>query len=249
MVPFSVLDLSNIVQGGTAGEALHRSRELARHVEQLGYKRFWLAEHHNMTGIASAATAVVIGHVAAGTTTIRVGSGGIMLPNHAPLVIAEQFGTLATLFPGFAEKTKGIVPAGATRLDQENMRRQQDALWLAEWFKQRPEVDRVLHPALPDCPGHDIWRRDFTGASSIFSIVMKQSSDAAVSAMLDGYRHFGIGFSYGGFESLVLPSNPSGVRTATTWAGPLIRFHAGLEDADDLIADLEAGLERFNAAL
>lgn len=123
------------------------------------------------------------------------------------------------------------------------------ALRLAEWLKQRPEVERVLHPALPDCPGHDIWRRDFTGASSIFSIVMKQSSDAAVSAMLDGYRHFGIGFSYGGFESLVLPSNPSGARTATTWAGPLIRFHAGLEDADDLIADLEAGLERFNAVL
>lgn len=123
------------------------------------------------------------------------------------------------------------------------------ALRLATWLKGRPEVDRVLHPALPDCPGHDIWRRDFTGASSIFSITLKQGSDAAVSAMLDGYEHFGIGFSYGGFESLVLPSSPSGARTATTWAGPLIRFHAGLEDADDLIADLEAGLERFNAVL
>ncbi|MEN3973626.1 cystathionine beta-lyase [Emcibacter sp. SYSU 3D8] len=123
------------------------------------------------------------------------------------------------------------------------------ALRLANWLKQRPEVDRVLHPALPDCPGHDIWRRDFTGTSSLFSIVLKHGSDAAISAMLDGYRHFGIGFSYGGFESLVLPSNPSGVRTATTWTGPLIRFHAGLEDPDDLIADLEAGLERFNAAL
>jgi len=110
MVPFSVLDLSNIVQGGTAGDALHRSRELARHVEQLGYKRFWLAEHHNMTGIASAATAVVIGHVAAGTTTIRVGAGGIMLPNHAPLVIAEQFGTLAALFPGRIDLGLGRAP-------------------------------------------------------------------------------------------------------------------------------------------
>ncbi len=122
------------------------------------------------------------------------------------------------------------------------------ALTLARWFAKRPEVARVLHPALPDCPGHDIWRRDFTGSSSLFSIVLKHSSDAAISAMLDGYEHFGIGFSYGGFESLVLPSNPSSVRTATTWAGPLIRFHAGLEDADDLIADLEAGLERFNAS-
>jgi cystathionine beta-lyase len=122
------------------------------------------------------------------------------------------------------------------------------ALTLATWLKQRPEVERVLHPALPDCPGHDIWRRDFTGSSSLFAIVLKQGSDAAISAMLDGYEHFGIGFSYGGFESLVLPSNPSGVRTATTWSGPIIRFHAGLEDPDDLIADLEAGFERFNAA-
>ena len=100
MVPLSVLDLSPIIEGGTAREALDRSRDLARHAERLGYRRFWLAEHHNMPGIASAATAVVIGHVAAGTATIRVGSGGVMLPNHAPLVIAEQFGTLEALFPG-----------------------------------------------------------------------------------------------------------------------------------------------------
>ena len=88
MVPFSVLDLSNIPQGGTAAEALHRSRELAQHVERLGYRRFWLAEHHNMPGIASAATAIAIAHIAGGTSTIRVGAGGIMLPNHSPLVIA-----------------------------------------------------------------------------------------------------------------------------------------------------------------
>src|SRR5882757_11471783 len=100
MVPFSVLDLSNIVQGGSVAEALHRSRDLAQHAERLGYRRFWLAEHHNMPGIASAATALVISHVAAGTSRIRVGSGGIMLPNHSPLVVAEQFGTLEALFPG-----------------------------------------------------------------------------------------------------------------------------------------------------
>ncbi|SDR73965.1 LLM class flavin-dependent oxidoreductase [Opitutus sp. GAS368] len=110
MVPFSVLDLSNIVQGGTVAGALDRSRELARHAEALGYRRFWLAEHHNMPGIASAATAVVIAHVAAGTSTIRVGSGGIMLPNHAPLVIAEQFGTLAALFPGRIDLGLGRAP-------------------------------------------------------------------------------------------------------------------------------------------
>jgi luciferase family oxidoreductase group 1 len=110
MVPFSVLDLSNIIQGGTVADALDRSRELARHAERLGYRRFWLAEHHNMPGIASAATSVVIGHVAAGTTTIRVGSGGIMLPNHSPLVIAEQFGTLAALFPGRIDLGLGRAP-------------------------------------------------------------------------------------------------------------------------------------------
>jgi luciferase family oxidoreductase group 1 len=98
MIPFSVLDLSPIVEGATAADALGNTLALARHAEPLGFKRFWLAEHHNMPGIASAATAIVIGHVAAGTRSIRVGSGGIMLPNHSPLVIAEQFGTLASLY-------------------------------------------------------------------------------------------------------------------------------------------------------
>jgi len=100
MIPFSVLDLAFIAEGATPADALRNSLDLARHAERWGYHRFWLAEHHNMVGIASAATSVVIGHVAAGTKTIRVGSGGIMLPNHSPLVIAEQFGTLESLFPG-----------------------------------------------------------------------------------------------------------------------------------------------------
>ncbi|MDB6113599.1 MAG: limB [Lacunisphaera sp.] len=110
MVPFSVLDLSNILQGSTAADALHRSRDLAQHAERLGYRRFWLAEHHNMPGIASAATAVALAHVAAGTSTIRVGAGGVMLPNHAPLVIAEQFGTLEALFPGRIDLGLGRAP-------------------------------------------------------------------------------------------------------------------------------------------
>jgi luciferase family oxidoreductase group 1 len=98
VIPFSILDLSPIPQGATAAVALRNSLDLAQHAEVWGYKRFWLAEHHNMPGIASAATSVVIGHVAGGTKTIRVGAGGIMLPNHSPLVIAEQFGTLASLY-------------------------------------------------------------------------------------------------------------------------------------------------------
>ena len=100
MIPFSVLDLAPIVEGGTAADSFRNTLQLAQHAETLGYQRYWLAEHHGMPGIASAATAVVMGHVAAGTRTIRVGAGGVMLPNHSPLVIAEQFGTLESLFPG-----------------------------------------------------------------------------------------------------------------------------------------------------
>ena len=110
MIPLSVLDLASIVRGSDASHALANSLDLARHAERLGYRRFWLAEHHNMTGIASAATSVVIAHVAAGTSTIRVGAGGVMLPNHAPLLIAEQFGTLAALYPGRIDLGLGRAP-------------------------------------------------------------------------------------------------------------------------------------------
>ena len=142
MIPFSVLDLAPIPEGGTAADALRNTLDLARHAERLGYKRFWLAEHHNMTGIASAATAVVIAHVAAGTSTIRVGSGGVMLPNHAPLVIAEQFGTLAALHPGRIDLGLGRAP-GTDMLTARALRRDlqsssenfpQDVLELQAYF-------------------------------------------------------------------------------------------------------------------
>jgi luciferase family oxidoreductase group 1 len=110
MIPFSILDLSPIPEGASAGDALRNTLDLARHAEGLGFRRFWLAEHHNMPGIASAATAVAIGYVAGGTTTIRVGSGGVMLPNHAPLVVAEQFGTLASLYPDRIDLGLGRAP-------------------------------------------------------------------------------------------------------------------------------------------
>src|SRR5690348_15526147 len=110
MIPLSVLDLAPIVQGSDAAAAFRNTLDLARHAERLGYRRFWLAEHHNMPGIASAATSVVIAHVAGGTSTIRVGAGGIMLPNHSPLVIAEQFGTLDALFPGRIDLGVGRAP-------------------------------------------------------------------------------------------------------------------------------------------
>src|SRR6266853_1049072 len=122
MVPLSVLDLSPITEGGDAGQSLRNSLDLARHVEALGYRRYWMAEHHNLPGIASAATAVALAHVAAGTDRIRIGAGGIMLPNHAPLVIAEQFGTLAALHPGRVELGLGRAP-GSDQVTARAMRR------------------------------------------------------------------------------------------------------------------------------
>lgn len=124
------------------------------------------------------------------------------------------------------------------------------ALEMARWLSERPEVRRVLHPALPDDPGHAIWKRDFTGASGLFSIVLNPVSEAAVTAMLDGLELFGMGYSWGGFESLVIPFDPRPYRSATEWKaeGPALRFHIGLEDVEDLKADLEAGLARLRAA-
>lgn len=135
----------------------------------------------------------------------------------------------------------------AVRMDKH----QENGLKLAKWLTARPEVDRILHPAFPECPGHEIWKRDFTGSTGLFSVVLKDGTREAVSAMLDGLERFGIGFSWGGFESLALPVNPKENRTVTEWEtpGPMIRFHAGLEHIDDLTADLDAGFERFNKAL
>src|SRR5579863_4024657 len=110
MVPLSILDLAPVVQGSTVADSLKNTLDLARHAERWGYRRYWLAEHHNMPAVASAATSVVIAHVAGGTSTIRVGAGGIMLPNHSPLVIAEQFGTLESLFPGRIDLGLGRAP-------------------------------------------------------------------------------------------------------------------------------------------
>lgn len=147
MFPLSILDLAFITEGSTPANALHNSRDLARHAEKLGYTRFWLAEHHNMTGIASAATAVAIGYVADGTATIRVGAGGIMLPNHSPLVIAEQFGTLEALYPGRIDLGLGRAP-GTDPRTWRALRREADA---AEHFPQDVlELQALLGPLQPD---------------------------------------------------------------------------------------------------
>src|SRR3954468_7858228 len=154
-LPLSLLDLAQIPEGGTAQSALHRSRELAQHAEALGFRRFWLAEHHNMAGVASAATAVSIGFVAEGTSTIRVGAGGIMLPNHAPLLIAEQFGTLAALHPGRIDLGLGRAP-GTDQIAAHAMRRNlaadenqfpRDVVELMDYF--RPTVPGQRLQAVP----------------------------------------------------------------------------------------------------
>ena len=151
MIPFSILDLAPIPEGSTAADALRNSLSLAQHAERLGFQRFWLAEHHNMPGIASAATAVVIAHIAGGTKTIRVGSGGIMLPNHSPLVIAEQFGTLASLFPGRIDLGLGRAP-GTDGLTARALRRDpvanadrfpQDVQELQAYFLPANEMQRI----------------------------------------------------------------------------------------------------------
>lgn len=152
MAVLSVLDLSPVPEGSTAGQSLRNTLELAQHAERLGYNRYWLAEHHSMPGIASAATSVVIGHVAAGTSTIRVGAGGIMLPNHAPLVIAEQFGTLAALHPGRIDLGLGRAP-GTDMLTARALRRNleagadsfpQDVVELMNYFAPAEAGQRVI---------------------------------------------------------------------------------------------------------
>ncbi|MEN3364956.1 MAG: hypothetical protein V7606_2230 [Burkholderiales bacterium] len=163
MIPFSVLDLSPIAEGSDAAESFRNTLDLAQHGERWGYNRFWLAEHHGMPGIASAATAVLIGHVAAGTSRIRVGAGGIMLPNHSPLVIAEQFGTLESLFPGRIDLGLGRAP-GSDQITARALRRNlasdsdefpQDVAELMDYFssEQRQPVHAVPGSGL-DVP---IW--------------------------------------------------------------------------------------------
>ena len=157
MIPLSVLDLAPIVEGSHAAEALKNSLDLAQHAEALGYRRFWVAEHHNMDGVASSATSVLIGYLAAGTTTLRVGSGGVMLPNHAPLVIAEQFGTLATLYPGRIDLGLGRAP-GTDQMTLRALRRTLatqteddfigDVIELAHYF-QPPANERNPVRAIP----------------------------------------------------------------------------------------------------
>jgi len=163
MIPLSILDLAPIPEGSDAGQALRNSLDLARHAETLGYARYWMAEHHNMPGIASAATAVALAHISAGTHTIRIGAGGVMLPNHAPLLIAEQFGTLAALHPGRIDLGLGRAP-GSDQIAARAMRRTltqddhfpRDVMELLDYF--RPTQPGQVLQAVPGAGLHvPVW--------------------------------------------------------------------------------------------
>jgi cystathionine beta-lyase len=127
---------------------------------------------------------------------------------------------------------------------------EESGLAVARWLMEQPQVARVIHPALPGCPGHELWARDFSGASGLFAFMLKGGDAAARAAFVDALEHFGIGYSWGGFESLALPVDPERIRTATRWQaeGPLVRLHIGLEDVEDLIEDLAQGLARYGSA-
>src|ERR1700761_1066801 len=164
MIAYSLLDLSPVPQGAKPAQALANTLDLAQHAERWGYTRYWLAEHHNMTGIASAATSVVIGHVAQGTKTMRIGAGGIMLPNHSPLVIAEQFGTLDALYPGRIDLGLGRAP-GSDQITAQALRRHlnesvddfpRNVLELLAYFEDS-EPNQPIRAVPGDGSGVPVW--------------------------------------------------------------------------------------------
>jgi cystathionine beta-lyase len=195
---------------------------------------------HGVDVSIQAATKYIVGHADAML-------GAITSNARAAKQIAHTKELLGVC-PGSEETYLGMrgLRTLATRLVQH----QRSGFEIAQWLEARPEVARVLHPGLPSHPQHDIWKRDFLGATGLFSIVLQPTPTHAVAAMLDGLKLFGMGFSWGGYESLVIPFDPTSYRTATSWdaEGPALRFHIGLEDVEDLKADLDAGFARLAAA-
>jgi cystathionine beta-lyase len=196
---------------------------------------------HGVDVSIQAATKYIVGHSDAMMGTITATAAAFP----AVEASAREFGAT----PGPDDCYLAL--RGLRTLGVRLARHHETGLALARWLQARPEVKRVLHPALPGDPGHALWKRDFTGACGLFGIVLHDRfAKAAVTAMLDGMEHFGMGASWGGFESLILPTDPGKLRTACPWTEPgrTIRIHAGLEDPADLIADLAKGFDRLNAA-
>lgn len=195
---------------------------------------------HGVDVSIQAATKYIVGHADAML-------GAVTFTERARPHVIRAKETLGTC-PGSEEVWLAL--RGMRTLAVRLERHQRSGLEVARWLQGRPEVSRVLHPALPGDPGHALWARDFVGASGLFSVILKPASDIAVAAMLDGLSLFGMGYSWGGYESLVVPFDAASYRTATRWApeGPALRIHIGLEDTADLIADLDAGFARLRAA-
>lgn len=243
MPAFSLLDLAPIPEGGTARQALLNSRELAQHAERLGYKRFWMAEHHNSTGIASAATAVALGFVAEATTTIRVGAAGIMLPNHAPLVIAEQFGTLASLYPDRVDLGLGRAPGTdgktAYALRRENLHADES------FPRDVQELQAYFHDGnngIKAVPGHGLQVPLWLLGSSLFG--------AQLAAQLGLPYLFASHFAPDALDQTLAlyrrTYQPSAAHP-TPYAGAAINVFAGDSDADG--ARLKRGMMQGFIAL
>ncbi len=198
---------------------------------------FFKPFNHGVDVSIQAATKYIVGHSDAMLGAVSVNQRA------APLLIDAV--DLIGFNPGSEETYLGL--RGIKTIDVRLRRHWQSGVEIANWLEQRPEIERVLHPALPSHPGHEIWKRDFLGASGLFTVILKPCSKAAVAAMLDHLELFGMGYSWGGFESLVIPFDPRAYRTATTWQaeGQALRFHIGLEDVEDLKTDLKEGFCRL----
>jgi cystathionine beta-lyase len=183
-----------------------------------------------------AATKYIVGHSDAMLGTITINNPDLFMP------IKDTVATYG-FSVGSEEAYLGL--RGLRTLSQRLRQHQESGLLVAKWLESRPEVAQVLHPALPGAPGHDLWMRDFTGACGLFSVVFTPHANDALTAMMDSYQFFALGYSWGGYESLVIPADRGIIRTATQWhaQGPTLRYHVGLEDPQDLIADLENGFQ------
>ena len=233
MAALSVLDLAPIPQGMTAADALARSLDLARHADRLGYTRFWVAEHHNMIGIASAATAVVVGHLAGGTNTIRVGAGGIMLPNHSPLVIAEQFGTLDALYPGRIDLGLGRAPG----TDGRTLRALRRDPMMADQF---PQDVLELQALLGDVqPGQLVQAVPGSGSKVPLWILGSSLFGAQLAGML------GLPFAFAShFAPAALPDALRMYRAKFEASEQLVRPHA-MVGVNVVVADTDAEARRL----
>jgi cystathionine beta-lyase len=192
---------------------------------------------HGVDLSIQAATKYVVGHSDAMLGTITANERA------AARLRATHYELGQTVGPDDANLASRGLRTLAVRLERHG----QTGVRLAQWIARQPEVERVLHPALPADPGHALWKRDFSGASGLFGVVLKPLARRAYTALIDSLELFGIGASWGGYESLIMPMSPGDTRSATTWphAGPCFRIHAGLENPDDLLADLEAGFRRL----